>query len=258
MRIRLLPSACSESASSHQLLTSILVNDTVAIDAGSLGFFATLAEQRKVRHLFISHSHIDHIASLPIFLENVYTPDDESVTVWGSDTVLETLQRDLFNDRIWPDFIRLSRECPPFLRLERLEEGKTVEIDGVRLTPVSVDHVVPTFGFLVEEPGAAVVIVSDTGPTQGIWDRANRLPNLQAVFLDASFQDSYSGLAQVSEHLTPSLFAAETAKLQQDARFFAIHIKATQYSQVVKELSSLGLPRLEVAAPGKEYRFGSE
>ncbi len=72
MRVELLPS--SVPASEAQFLVSFLIDDTVAIDAGSLGLLADLDRQRGVRHVFLTHEHVDHIASLPIFLENVYDP----------------------------------------------------------------------------------------------------------------------------------------------------------------------------------------
>src|SRR5579871_2430325 len=98
-----------------------------------------------------------------MLLDNVYQGGGDCVTVHGSDAVLDCLRRDVFNDRLWPDFIRLSAERPPFLRLERLEPGRPVDLDGLRITPVAVDHVVPTLGFVVEDGSAAVVFPSDTG-----------------------------------------------------------------------------------------------
>lgn len=254
MRIRLLPSAF-ESPSGHQFLTTFVINDSVAIDAGSLGFSATLAEQRRIQHVFISHSHIDHVASLPLFLENVYTLDDRCPTIHASEATLTTLQQDLFNDRIWPDFIGLSKVCSPFVGLRKLREAETVDVEGVSITPISVDHPVPTFGFLVEESGRAVVIVTDTGPTRAIWDRAEGLADLKAVFLDASFPDSMAQLADRSQHLTPSMFAEEMMKVEPSVRFLAVHIKAFYRKLVVQELEALGESRLEIAVPGTEYRF---
>ncbi len=254
MRIRLLPSAF-ESPSGYQFLTTFLINDAIAIDAGSLGFAATLAEQRRIRHVFVSHSHIDHVASLPLFLENVYTLDDACPTIHAGAATLSAMRQDLFNDRIWPDFVGLSRVCSPFVDLKELREGVTVSVEGVSVTPVAVDHPVPTFGFLVEEAGSAVAIVTDTGPTRAIWERAEGLAGLKAVFLDASFPDSMAGLANISLHLTPCLFAAEMTKLRPKVRFLAVHIKAAFRDQVVRELKALGDSRLEIGVPGKEYRF---
>ena len=69
MKITLLPSDLTESAPPCQFLTTYLINDVVAIDAGSLGFYGGPKQQSAIQHVIITHSHIDHVASLPIFLE---------------------------------------------------------------------------------------------------------------------------------------------------------------------------------------------
>src|SRR5947209_7156685 len=98
---------CSSAGSPEQYLICYLVNDVVAIDAGNLGLLPVVADQQRVRHVFLSHTHMDHIASLPIFLENVYSPEGPCPTIHASAETLDCLQRDLFNDRLWPDFIGL-------------------------------------------------------------------------------------------------------------------------------------------------------
>jgi ribonuclease BN (tRNA processing enzyme) len=256
VRVTLLPSTVAEPGQpSRQFLTSYLLNETVALDAGSLGLHRTPHEQARVRHVLVTHTHLDHLASLPMLLDNVYQGDGDCVTVYGSDAVLDCLRRDVFNDRLWPDFIRLSAERPPFLRLERLEPGRPVDLDGLRITPVPVDHVVPTLGFIVEDGSAAVVFPSDTGPTEEIWRRANAAANLRAVFLEATFPQAMAELAGVARHLTPALFAAEVRKVRRPARFIAVHISPRFYAQVVDELRALGLPDLEIGEPGKAYDF---
>ncbi len=257
MKITLVPSSVSERGEQqHQYLTSYLINDTLAVDAGSLGLMTTPAEQTRVQHVLISHTHIDHVGSLPIFVENIYesgTP--ESVTIYGSETALASLRKDIFNDRIWPDFVGLSTPEDPFLKLQQLEAEKTIELEGLRITPIPVSHVVPTFGFLIQDKQAAILIVSDTGPTEVIWKRANGVRNLKAVFLEATFPNNLAWLADVSKHLTPSLFAAEVRKLKKQVAVIAVHIKARHRDEVVKELEALDIPGLEIGRFGRAYTF---
>ena len=147
----------------------------IAIDAGGLGFHGDLEGQGKIHHVFLTHTHSDHTASLPIFLENVYGVYPDGVVIHGSAAVLDSLQKDTFNDRVMPDFIRISRERkPPFLRLAVLEENKTVEVEGLRITPMEVNHVVPTFSFIVEGKQRPSAVVTDTAPTKAIWQRWKR------------------------------------------------------------------------------------
>jgi ribonuclease BN (tRNA processing enzyme) len=239
----------------YQFLSSYLLNDTIAIDAGSLGFYLGPREQLRVKHVLLSHSHMDHLASLPVFVENVYQGKRESVIIYGSAELLDSLRRDVFNNRLWPDFIGLSTEQAPFLRLQRLDPGQPVEIDGLRITPVPVDHVVPTLGFVIEDARAAVILPMDTGPTEEIWRHANRTPNLKAIFLETTFPDAMSELAAVAGHLTPATFVQETRKVKPAVRYVIVHIKPAYRSQVVQEFQALGLPNVEIGEPGRAYGF---
>jgi ribonuclease BN (tRNA processing enzyme) len=232
-----------------------VVDDVVAIDAGGLGLMGDLSAQFHIRDIFLTHSHMDHVASLPIFLETVFQSSDRGVTLHAGASTIESLRRDLFNNRVWPDFIGMSEKGIPFVKVEVLEPGRPVEVAGLRLTPIGVDHVVPTLGFLVEDPGAAVAIPSDTGPTEEFWRAAGAAANLKAVFLEASFPDAMSDLAMISKHLTPAMFAAEARKLTRRVPFIAVHIKPRFYDTVVAELNALAFPDVQVGKPGGIYVF---
>jgi ribonuclease BN (tRNA processing enzyme) len=256
VKIALVPSSVTERGlGPHQFLTSYRINDTLAVDAGSLGLAGTAHEQARIKHVLLTHTHMDHIASLPIFVENAYEGNNDCVTVHGSEATLSCLGKDIFNDRVWPDFLRLSTEQMTLVKTALLQSERAIELEGLRITPVPVDHVVPTFGFVVEEKDAAVVIVGDTGPTEAIWEYANRTMNLKAVFLEATFPESMTALATASKHLTPALFAREVQKLKPPVLVVAVHIKARFQAEVIRELQALGIPNLEIGCLGKAYTF---
>lgn len=254
MRVQLIGSSLG-NGEPRQFLMSYIVDDVIALDAGCVGFVAPVDVQRRIKHVFLSHSHLDHTVSLPVFLDNVYTPGPECPTVYGNDSVLECLQTNLFNDRVWPDFVRLSTAETPFLKLQRIEANQPWETDGYRITPVPLDHVVPTLGFVVEAGGISVAFISDTWPTAEIWNRLNATPNLKAVFLEASFPNSMLWLAERAKHLTPELFREVVGQFTGDIRIIAVHIKAAYHEQVVAELKALNIDRLEIAEANKVYEF---
>lgn len=256
MRIRLVHSACGASTPAQnatQYATSYVINDTLAVDCGPLGFWRSVDDQARIRHLVVTHSHADHIATLPIFAENAYEPGRDCLTVWGNEAVLTCLREDVFNDRVWPNLLELPTPDAPFLKLARLEAEQPVVLEGIRITPVPVTHTVPTFGLVLEGDAAAVVIVSDTGPTERIWSVANGLSGLKAVYLEATFPREMQWLAEVSQHLTADGFAAELKKLRQPADVLAVHLKARYRDRVASELTALNLPRVALAEPGREY-----
>jgi ribonuclease BN (tRNA processing enzyme) len=256
VKVSLIASCVAGSTPNHfQYLSTTLINDTIALDAGCVGFHCSAQDQARVRHVLLTHTHMDHLASLPIFVENAYEGRTDPVTIYGSSAVLDCCQRDLFNDRLWPDFIALSRGPTRFLRLAPFEPGQTLELEGLRITAVALDHVVPTVGYIVSDDRAAVAFVSDTGPTEEIWRRVNATPNLQAVFLEATFPTSMTWLAEVSKHLTPTTLAGELGKLDRPVRVIVVHIKARFRAEVIRELDSLGLPNLEIGQFNTSYVF---
>jgi len=256
MKITLVPSAVSQGSDAKGFfLSSYLIDGTIAIDAGGLGLMGDVAAQTQIRHVFLTHAHMDHIASLPVFLETVFQSGDHGVSLYASASTLDILRRDVFNDRVWPDFIALSEQGLPFVRIQPIEAYQTIELGEIRLTPVPVDHVIPTLGFMVHGPGATVAIPSDTGPTEEFWRAARLAADLKAVFLEASFPNSMESLAIVSKHLTPRMFAAETHKVSGTAPFIAVHIKPRFADRVIAELGELGSSRIQIGQPGATYEF---
>jgi ribonuclease BN (tRNA processing enzyme) len=254
MKIQLLGSSVRDTAK-RQYATSYLINGTVAIDAGCLGFYRTPQEQEAIRHVFLTHSHADHTASLPIFVENTWTPAGNCPRVYGSPETLDGVQKHIFNDVMWPDFVALSKNMPPYLYLCDLQAEMPVETAGLRITPVQVNHAVPTFAYLVSDGESAVIFGGDSGPTQRLWEVAHQTTGLRAVFLEASFANSQKRLAEVSLHMTPEMFGREVAKIPAGVNVVAVHIKVRYREQVIRELYALQLPNLEIGECERKYDF---
>jgi len=257
LRITVVPSSPGPPESScRQYLTSYLVNDFLAIDAGSIGVWGDSIRQARVRHLFISHTHIDHLASLPGLLENRYDDATEPVTVYAAQDVLDCLESDIFNGRLWPKLEVFAGLPRPLAIWRRIEPGTPVEVEGIRVTPLAMNHVVPTVGFVLESPEATVIVASDTGPTEDIWRHARQLARLDGVFLEVTFPDEMADIATAALHLTPQLFAAEVGKVGRPTRWIVVHIKPRCFPVVVEQLATLGIDHLEIGQAGRTYEFG--
>lgn len=252
MRIRMLGSSVGPEASGGcQYLTSFLVNDRIAIDAGSLGYLASLDRQARVTHVLLTHSHSDHIASLPVFVENTLN-ETRVVRIGATVPTLDCLRRDVFNGRIWPDFVNMTRDSGGFLELMELEPEKVHRLEGIEIIPVEMDHTVPTVGFILRDENACVVIAGDTGPTRRIWELARHHGPVAGVFLESSFPDEEAELARLTGHLTPTGFRDELEKLGHPVRGIAYHVKAKFRDAVSAQLGELGV---EVGVEDVEYDF---
>jgi len=254
MNVVLLPSSIGGDGE-LQFLTSFMINDSVAVDAGSLGFQSDLAIQNQVRHVFLTHSHMDHLASLPVFLETVFSRDIPPPQVFALPEVWESIRKHLFNDILYPDFVRLSATGVPFLEWQPLVPGAPVQAGDLTLTPFPLQHAVPTLGFVIDDGSNAVAIVTDTGPTRAIWDECRKRANLRAVFLECAFPKSMRSLADLSGHLSTDMIASELAKAPPELPIYLVHIKPHHRPMILNELSALSNPRIHVCKPGMRYEF---
>jgi len=236
-------------------MTCLLINGAIALDAGSLSQALPVERQREVKTIFLTHSHVDHTCSLPFFIENVYEQGQSAVDLYASPETIYALRKNLFNNAAWPDFTRLPNNLVPSVRFRELAEEVPIEVEGVRFTPISVDHLVPTFGFLIEQDGAAVLWSSDTGPTTRLWEIANRTPHLRAVCLETSFDNSMQAIADAAFHLTPQTLAVELQKLERTLPVLLHHLKPPCVDQIHREVEALANPQVGFLQQGRTYRF---
>ncbi len=255
MRVQLLPSSCGPPTAGPQFLSSYLVGDAIAIDAGSIGFQADLEVQRRVRHVFLSHAHLDHVASLPLLVENTYAAGPECLEVLAADETLADVRRNLFNGEVWPDFFALSTPEDRFVAATILEPFAAVERAGHRITPVPVAHGKETLAMVLDDGEACVAFAADTGPTDRLWQHLAARPNLRGVFLECSFPSSLAGLAARCGHLSPDTFAEQVRRLPAGVRTLVVHRKAAHAETIAAELAARKLPGVELAVPGERYAF---
>jgi ribonuclease BN (tRNA processing enzyme) len=255
MRVQLLPSSCGLPGPGPQFLSSYLLDERIVIDGGSIGLQADLELQRRVRHVFLTHAHLDHVASLPLLVENVLAAGREGVEVLASAGTLAAIRQDLFNGRTWPDFFALSTPDKRFLTATQLEPHATVERAGCRITPVPVTHGTDTLAMVVDDGQSCLAFTADTGPTERVWEELAGRANVRGVFLECSFPQALAGLADRSGHLSPASFASQVARLPAGVRTLVVHRKAAHAEAIAAELAALGLPGVELAEPGLTYEF---
>jgi cAMP phosphodiesterase len=234
-----------------------LIDERVAIDGGSLGFALSSEEIGRVRDIIVTHTHSDHIASLPIYVAESFTVLDGPITIHGTQDVVTSLRNHVFNDRIWPDFerIQLPDDSGPTLRFNMIEPYRAVSIAGMKFTPVPVNHAVPTVGLIVEDERATLAFTSDTYVTDEIWREAAAATNLKAVFVDVSYPNELIELAEASKHLTPELLELELAKLDREVEILVVHIKPMNRADVISQLMELDRPGISVGEINRIYQW---
>lgn len=222
----------------------------MALDAGALTEGLSLEAQAGVRAILVTHSHMDHVASLPFLVENVFGRQTGPIEIVAPQPVVRSLQAHLFNDDLWPDFTRIPNHLLPTVSFRVVEENVPFKINGLTAVAVPVWHVVPTYGYLVSDAHATVVFSGDTGPTEALWQAAGKAANLKAVFVECSFPDSMKQIAEVSRHFTPATLKEEMAKLPPNVPVNLYHMKPPTLLTLKTEVSELADPRITLLDDG--------
>ena len=258
MHIQLLPSSFDAKgrANAAQRLTCFLIDDAVAVDAGSIGLALTPAQRRTVRDVIVTHPHMDHIASLPIFVDDLFGELEQPIRIHATTEVIDLLKRDVFNDNVYPRFDELKNQRGPVMQYVAFDVGKEFKIAHLRVTAVPVNHIVPTVGLLISDARTTVAFSSDTAETEEFWVMINGAPRLDALFIEASFPNAMKDLALASKHLTPAMLSEELAKLSHNGiDVLAVHIKPAYRQMVIDELHALKIPGLDVMESGRTYEW---
>lgn len=258
MHIQLLPSSFDAKgrANAAQRLTCFLVDDCVTVDAGSIGLALSPEQRHTVRDVIVTHPHMDHIASLPIFVDDLFGELEQPIRIHATQEVIDLLERDVFNDNVYPRFAELKNERGPVMQYAPFEVGKEFAVAHLRVTAVEVNHIVPTVGLLVSDGKTTVAFSSDTAETEEFWTMINRAPRLDALFIEASFPNAMHDLAVASKHLTPAMLSKELTKLSHNGLdILAVHIKPAYRETIVRELTELGIDKLSVMETGRVYEW---
>ena len=258
MRIQLLPSTFDTQgrATLEQRLTCFLVDDCVAIDAGSLAIALSKEQRQNIRDIIITHPHMDHIASLPIFIDDLYPELKEPVRIHATQEVIDLLEKDVFNWNVYPRFSDLTNDYGPVMEYLPIPVGTEFSIAHLKVIAVPVNHIVPTVGLVISDGIKSVAFSSDTAETDEFWKLINREGRLDALLVEASFPNEMAKLAEVSRHYTPATLNEDLKKLGFDGMdILAVHLKPSYRDKIIQQLTDLSLPRLKVMEPGKLYSW---
>lgn len=234
MRLKIL--GCSGGIGGSLRTTSMLLDHDILIDAGTGVGELLVAELSLIDHIFVTHSHMDHVASIPFLADTVGWMRNKPITVHAIAETIAILKKHLFNWMLWPDFAQIPDAENPVLRYETITLGKTVELNGRRITPLPANHVVPAVGFRIDSGRASLVFSGDTTTNDPLWREVNRIENLRYLIIETAFCNREKDLAIASKHLCPSMLAEELSKLELPAEIYITHLKPGEIELTMREV----------------------
>ena len=241
MQIKIL--GCSGGIGGDKRTTSLLIDDDVLIDAGTGVGDLTLEALLKIDHIFVTHSHLDHIASIPLLLDTVMGLRTKPVTVHATLDVINILKQNIFNWLIWPDFNQIPDAANPFLIYSEITIGHAVRINYKNITAMPANHVVPAVGYQIDSGANSLAFTGDTGGSKDFWQAVNQIKNLKYLIIETAFSNADTELATLSKHLCPTMLADEleflqNPNLQSQHGIFITHLKPGEDVTIMQEIAA--------------------
>ena len=255
MKVRVL--GCSGAIAQNCRTTSFLINDSVLIDAGTGVGDLTLEEMSAIDHVFLTHSHLDHIAALPLMLDAVASQRKSPLTLHALDATLGSLKIHIFNDVIWPDFTVLPSVVSPFIKFSPICIGEIKELGVLRVEALPAIHSVPAVGYAVSSSGGLNwVFTGDTTHNPALWVRVNQI-KVGMLVIETAFSNRESGLALRSNHLAPEMLANELSNINSDNRYpiYITHTKPAETDLIMSEIAMFEHSTVAGAASEHDIRW---
>lgn len=237
MNIRIL--GCSGGIGLGNKTTSILLDDSVLIDCGTGLGDLSLEEMSKLEHIFITHSHLDHIALLPMLLDTVYdTLVDRPLTLHCKQETFDVLEKHVFNWDLWPNFFQLPNEETPVIIFESMQPGDCIEFGDKRIKMVDVNHTVPAAAYIINNGTGSIAFSGDTFINDTFWSALNEEPRMDMVFVECGFTNEDEDIGRDAKHYYPNALAEDLKKLNHRPELYISHLQPGKEDKIIKQLTA--------------------
>ena len=225
----------------HQLeskgtrLTSLLIDGTLAIDAGGLTSALSLPEQEKIKTVLITHHHFDHSRDLVTLAANTGYRQEQLV-VYGLRYTLDIVTNCLLDGKMYINFLEYPNKHKPTVVLEAIEPYGRKAVAGYDVLALPAEHSVPTVGYqITSSDGKSLFYTSDT--TVGISDCWQHV-SPQLLITEVAGPNKYGDWLKKAGHLCAGFLREELIQFRQLKgylpRVIVIHI-GNPYEQEIKE-----------------------
>jgi 3',5'-cyclic-nucleotide phosphodiesterase len=232
---------CHGGETPRHRTSAFVLDDVLAIDAGSLTSGLEVKDQARLESCLVSHAHLDHIRDLATIADNRCQLGAPPLAIAGTKDTIKTLKKHFFNGHLWPDFASIPSVEHPTIRYVELKPEHPTKLGRYNVRAVLVAHTIESAAFVVEAPDGAIAYSGDTGPTDRLWEVLNDQKDLRALLMEVSFPNREQRLATLSGHHTPKTLGVELKKYRapKDLPTMLYHIKPVFQAEVEKECAAL-------------------
>ena len=240
MRLKVL--GCSGGIGDGLGTTSLLIDDDILIDCGTGAGNLSLEAMSRLEHVFITHTHLDHIAALPLLIETLFDQlQGRPLTVHAQPESIAILRQHVFNWQIWPDFFELPDREHPVVRFEEMVPGQQVVLGDRTLEMIPVNHAVPAVAYCVRTDSRVLAFSGDTTTNDTLWEALNGYERLDMLVVECAFANHDRALSDIAKHYCPDTLVADLAKLRHYPQTCITHLKPGDEDRIIAELRA-GVP----------------
>jgi ribonuclease BN (tRNA processing enzyme) len=232
-------------------VTSFLINDCILLDAGTVTEVLDDERLKKIKHVLISHTHIDHLKGLFPLVDELAMMGTHSFELISTNEILTSITDNLFNDLIWPDFTAIPSQRSAVMKLREVHTERPSMIGGLSIRPIPVSHKVACVGYILKEGSKGFMYSADTGLTEEFWQAARDESGIEFIIADVSFPNRLEKLAMKSGHMTVSMLTQSLDRFGLDhMKIFITHMKPLFLQEIVSDLAVLNNPNIELIQQG--------
>ena len=229
---------CSGGIGVDLRTTTLLIDDDILIDAGTGVGDLSIEQMAKLRHIFVTHSHLDHIAFIPLLIDTLFDQVTEPLIIHAQPATLKALKNHIFNNVIWPDFSKLPSIDNPVMCFQEMNPGEVFSHNERHIEMIKVNHIVPGVGYCIANSTSTFAFSGDTCTNDLFWERLNQYEKLDVLIVETAFPNSDIVLSRQAGHYCASLLADDLLKLKHKAEVYISHNKPGAETQIIAECKS--------------------
>lgn len=260
MKVRVL--GCSGAIAKDCRTTSFQIDTDLLIDAGTGVGDMTLEQMCGIEHVLLTHSHLDHVAALPLMVDAIASQRRHPLQIHALAGTIAALRTHIFNDVIWPDFSRIPSPQAPFICFNEIVVGQVLHFGDKQVEVLPAIHTVPAVGFAVTANKGCWVFTGDTERNPAFWTRVNQL-DVSMLVIETAFSNREKELARRSLHLSPHVLADELGCIAPGKHFpvYITHTKPAETGLIMSEIKlfdQAALPQHRVTHDIRWLQAGQE
>ncbi len=218
--------------------SAFLLDDDILIDAGTGTEDLTVEQLSRIDHVFLSHSHLDHICALPLMIDSVGATRSRPLIVHALQETIDALKTHIFNWVIWPDFTEIPHYDRPWMRFEPITVGATVTLGARRVRAIAANHTVPALGYHLASDQGSIIYSGDTWPNAEFWRVVNGVRDLRYLIIETAFSNKEQDLARTAKHLYPVQLSQELEKMRVEPQVLITHLKPSDRALIAQEIQA--------------------